>query len=416
MSVILSHPTGNANVRAVLTALENSQNLDSFWTSVAIPSQISNWNLLGRSLRRELGRRTFNETPYYNIRTNPTRELVRLARPLFSHKVFTRHETGWASVHQIYQTMDKSVSKYITQASEEKFGAVYAYEDVAELTFKSAKKKQAKCIYDLPIAYWRSLHELMKEEAELHPEWLATMPALLDSEEKLNRKDQEISLADHIIVPSTFVKNSIEANYGDNMPITVIPFGAPSPSLFPPSQRLPEDPIKIMFVGHIGQRKGIAYLIAALKLLEVPWSLTLAGSVPKNAPRILFDLLSDERCNWLGHLPHATLLEEMSKAHVFVFPSIAEGLAMVMYEAMSAGLPLIATPNSGAPDIIKNGQEGFIVPIRDPFAICEKIHHFYYNEAERQTMSANALATAARSGWDDYSSKIGNFISEVLVK
>src|SRR5690606_39238450 len=72
--------------------------------------------------------------------------------------------------------------------------------------------------------------------------------------------------------------------------------------------------------------------------------------------------------------PHEEVLKLMKSCDVFCLPSIVEGRALVMQEAMSQGLPLIITPNTGGEDLIKNGETGFLVPIRSPEVIAEKIN------------------------------------------
>src|SRR5690606_6080171 len=122
------------------------------------------------------------------------------------------------------------------------------------------------------------------EEAELHPSWAPTMEGLIDSAEKLERKDEEISLADSISVASSFTRRSLEEHFGSGLPITVAPYGAPPPLVTEPNRRGPGEPIRVLYAGHLAQRKGIAYLIAALQRLDVPWRLTLAGPRPVLAP------------------------------------------------------------------------------------------------------------------------------------
>jgi glycosyltransferase involved in cell wall biosynthesis len=181
-----------------------------------------------------------------------------------------------------------------------------------------------------------------------------------------------------------------------------------------PSRRAGNDPLQLFYAGHLAQRKGIAYLIEALHRLDVPWRLTLAGSAPERMPDPLRTFLTDPRCRWLGQLPQPALLKEMTQAHVFVFPSIVEGFGMVLFEAMAAGLPVITTPNTAAPDIMTDGREGYIVPIRDPDAIAARLAGMYADEAARQGMAEAALTRAAASSWRLYEDGISDVLDEVV--
>jgi glycosyltransferase involved in cell wall biosynthesis len=240
------------------------------------------------------------------------------------------------------------------------------------------------------------------------------MEGITDSAQKRQRKDDEIGLAERVVVASSFTRQSLEAHFGTELPIVVTPYGSPAPMVDRPAERAPGEPLRLLYAGHLSQRKGIAYLIAALARLEVPWRLTLAGPRPAAAPAELDAFLGDPRCTWLGAVPHRTLLEAMTQAHVFVFPSIVEGFGLVLTEAMAAGLPLVTTPHTGAPDIITDGEEGYILPIRDIDAIAATLTRLHEDEMLRRQMATAALANAARSGWERYEARIATLLEEAL--
>jgi glycosyltransferase involved in cell wall biosynthesis len=414
MPVLVSHPTGNANVRAVLRALGAGGRLDSFWTALALPPHWVGAPFLGEGARRELGRRAFPEVPWARTRVRPVREFVRLGAARLGWSWPTRHETGWASVDRVYRQLDRAVAAHLAGPAARAVQAVYAYEDGALATFKAARSRGIRRIYDLPTVHWRTLRRLLQEEATLHPVWAPTMQGLIDSSDKLARKDEEIALADNIVVASAFTRKSLDDHFGANPAIEVAAYGAPAPLVERPNPRGASEPLQLLYAGHLTQPKGLAYLIAALRRLDVPWRLTMAGPRPAHVPAELATLLADARCTWLGHLPHRTLLETMTRAHVFVFPSIVEGFGMVLHEAMAAALPVVTTPHTAGPDIMTDGREGFIVPIRDPDAIAERLTLLYEDEARRQQMAAAALARAARSGWETYEARIAQLIETVL--
>jgi glycosyltransferase involved in cell wall biosynthesis len=412
MAVVVSHPTGNANLRAVLRALHSR--LDSFWTALALPPHWINAPFLSERARRELGRRTFPEVPWAKTRVAPMREIARIGAGRLGLRQPTRHEYGWASIDQVYRRLDRQVATYVSGPDAYGLRAVYAYEDGARDTFRAARSRGLSCIYDLPIAHWRTLRRLLDEEAALQPAWAPTMEGLIDSCEKLARKDEELELADEVIVPSTFTRESLKGQIDDHKSVTVAQFGAPRPIVTKPAQRSESEPLHVLYAGHLSQRKGFAYLIAAMSKLHIPWRLSVAGHRPANAPPQLDAFLQDTRCRWLGHVPHSTLLEAMGGAHVLVLPSIVEGSAMVQREAMSAGLPLITTANAGGADIIVDGREGFIVPIRNPDAIAQRLTLLYEDETKREEIAVAALACAARSGWEAYEAQIARLIEAVL--
>jgi glycosyltransferase involved in cell wall biosynthesis len=113
--------------------------------------------------------------------------------------------------------------------------------------------------------------------------------------------------------------------------------------------------------------------------------------------------------------PHFLLNQYYSGASVFVFPSLVEGFALVLLEAMSCGIPVIATPNTAGPDILSDGVEGFIIPIRDVEALKEKLEWCYCHPQELAEMGRAARRKAEQLNWGLYRQKLASRIQEILV-
>ncbi len=409
MNVLVSHPTGNANVRAVLRGLSRADLLGEFWTTVGLPAALTGTPWLPQQTRRRLRQRSFPEAAWASTHMRPFRETMRLFARRLKLDSLTRHETGWASVDAVYHALDRSVARRLLRPGCG-VTAAYAYEDGARETFLAAKETGRHCIYDLPIAHWRLLRRLLEEEAERLPAWAPTMEGLRDSAAKHEHKDAEIELADHVIVASSFTRDSLRESFSD-LKVYITPYGCPPPAASSPARRSEEEPIKLLFAGHLTQRKGVADLIAALELLEIDWRITMAGPRPSRAPRALDEFLADSRCNWLGVVPHATLLEHMAQAHVFVFPSIVEGFGMVITEALAAGLPVVTTPNTAGPDVLSEGVDGFVVPIRNPEALADRITRLAQDELQRQAMANAAREKARQVSWQCYEAQIADLVT-----
>jgi glycosyltransferase involved in cell wall biosynthesis len=99
---------------------------------------------------------------------------------------------------------------------------------------------------------------------------------------------------------------------------------------------------------------------------------------------------------------------------VFVFPSLVEGFGLVLLEAMACGIPIITTPNTGGPDIIIDGIEGFIIPIRDVEALKVKIAWCYSHPQELAKMGIAARKKAEQLTWERYRQKLAMIIKEKL--
>ena len=138
-----------------------------------------------------------------------------------------KHENGFFCIDKVYKNHDKWVADNLVKAQKEGITGVYGYEDGSLATFTKAKQLGIKCYYDLPIGYWKSARLLMQKEFEINPDWSSTLSGFNDSPEKLNKKDQELALADVIFVASSFTKKTLEEYSGKLQKIKVIHYGFP---------------------------------------------------------------------------------------------------------------------------------------------------------------------------------------------
>jgi glycosyltransferase involved in cell wall biosynthesis len=407
--ILLTHPTGNANVRTLLAALEQVGELELFYTTVAVEESAWYIHLLPHFLKKEFLRRTYN-LPKSKTATRPLRELVRLGASKLNLTFLTAHETGWASVDSIYRALDRQVALQLTGNLKNcHISAVYCYEDAAINTFRAAKKLGWQCFYDLPIAYWETSQHLLREEAERLPEWEPTLVGTRDSQAKLARKTEELNLADVVICPSKFVYNSLPKTAHQTKRSIVAEFGSPNIKVQTQKSRNRDSaPLRLLFVGSMTQRKGLADLFAAMKLLKrVDVELIVMGSIlsPMEFYRAQFPNFTYEPTR-----PHQAVLQLMQSCDVLVLPSIVEGRALVMQEAMSCGLPLIITPNTGGEDLIDEGKTGFLVPIRSPEKIAEKIAWFADHRESISEMNDLVQKKAAQITWHNYCQNILNVV------
>lgn len=415
MSVWLVHPTGNQSFRAVLRALESARVEPWLFTTVAFnPVYQEMWSKISPALGAELARRTFPEIPFSRIRQFPTREVIRQVAARLRLSALIRHETGLASTDRVYRGLDQAVAAKL-HCSQKRPRAVYCYEDGALLTFEEASRCGVRRLYELPTTYWRWSRRLFEEEKERRARWSPTLDGLRDSREKLERKDRELSEADLVVVPSSFVAESLALAPRQPKRIAVIPYGCAPPSDAPISQRRPDEPLRVLYAGKLSQAKGLADLFEALDRLTVPHLLTLAGPCPWPDCEPLRRALARPGRKWVGAVPHPVLMRLMREHHVLVFPSLLEGFGLVLTEAMANGLPFIATPHTAAPKLLStNGGEGFVVPIRDPDAIAERLTFLYENEEERRAMAEAAKRRAVEMSWRNFEDRIAALVRQFV--
>jgi glycosyltransferase involved in cell wall biosynthesis len=408
MKILFSHPTGNANVRAVARGLVLKDLLYSFHTSIAaFPGNI--YHKIGSyPPLSEFRRRSFDSVLQPYTQLYPWGELGRALATKLGLKNVLEHERGKFSVDQNYRAFDRHVASGLGAAAGGGATGVYAYEDGALETFTEAKKLGLLCIYDLPIAYWETGRKLMLEEALRLPEWAPTLGGgIKDSAAKLERKRKELELADVVVGPGSFVMNSLP-DWAKHKKQIFSPFGSPAldgNTLF--NLDLKKDlnrPLRVLFVGSMGQRKGLGDLFAAMHLLNNPnIELVVLGSLM--APITFYKEQYADFSHESGR-SHNEVLALMRTCDVFCLPSIVEGRALVMQEAMSQGLPLIITPNTGGEDLIIEGETGFLIPIRSPEAIANKINWFLENRLQIVEMGIKAQEHAAQYTWDNYAETI----------
>lgn len=391
--ILFAHPFGNANVRAVLNALQEANQLARFLTTVGYTKRAPLLSLLPKSA----GRRSY-DLPPDKIKAYPAREMIRLLAGALRLPV--RHEYGWASIDQVWRGLDEKAARYLcANKQQEQIGAVYAYEDCALRLFTAAQALGVRRIYDLPIAYYETAQRILREEAERYPDWEPTLGGTRDSEEKLARKKRELELAELVVCPSNFVMESVPVG----KKCVLAPFGSPTHTTSE-NHRTHGSRLRVLFAGALTQRKGLADLFAAMKLLDsTNVELVVMGS--------LLRPLSWYRAQLPGFRyepprPHAEVLRLMRTCDVFVLPSLVEGRALVQQEAMASGLPLIATRNAGGDDLIEEGETGFLVPIRSPEALAEKINWCAGHRERICGMGIAAQKRAAQLSWRGYGDTI----------
>jgi glycosyltransferase involved in cell wall biosynthesis len=286
-----------------------------------------------------------------------------------------------AQASQIFVSGGKEFCQRILKHGLGKANAIYGFNSACLELFEYAKHKGIRCILDQTLADYSLVHQLLLEEEERWQDWSLTPFTVSKADLALmQREHREQDLADNIICGSNFVKDSLVARGVDANKITVVPLGRlkdADPIESKPTTQTPQergDGLRILFIGSVGLRKGIPYLLEALRLIKgkIPFTCQIAGAIEIKPERM--NEYSDV-CNFLGRIPRSQVKDLYQWADVFVLPSICEGSAMVTYEAMSAGLPIITTYNSGS--IVRDGIDGFIVPSRNLEAIADKIVNIY---------------------------------------
>ena len=242
--------------------------------------------------------------------------------------------------------------------------------------------------------------QLFVEEMQLNPkskntllqEYEFSLPEL-----QLEKLSNEVNLATHFICASSITKKSLASKGISEDNIKVIPYGVDT-TKFTFSERKQSDVFKVIFIGSLNQRKGITYLLDALaQMNNVEITIVTRG---------IYDESLIHNYTFPIHVvidvPHDKLQEELHKANCFVLPSILEGFGQVILEAMATGIPIIATENTAAIDIVEKGKEGFVTKIRDVQAIKDNLEILQNDFSLVQTMGKAAYEKAKIYTWKKF--------------
>ena len=407
--ILFTHPTLNANAKALINGLFKNKILYKLYTCIAVfPGQFL-YKLGDNPKLKDLKRRSLDKTWQPYTRSKSFFEFGRLLASKLHLEYLVKHEKGFFCIDKVYQKHDKWVANNLVKAKKEGITGVYAYEDGALATFTKAKQLGISCIYDLPIGYWKSARLLMQKEFDINPEWSTTLTGFSDSQTKLDKKDKELALADVIFVASSFTKKTLEEYPGKLPEIKVIPYGFPEVHNKKIYQPLANRKLKVLFIGGLSQRKGLSYLFEALEGLQSKIELTVVGH--KSVPNCKALNLALEQHIWIPSLSHDQVLACMREHDVFVFPSLFEGFGMVITEAMSQGVPVITTDRTAGPDVIEDGVDGWIVPAGSAIAIKEVLHRILEKPELLEQFGLTAQTKAKNRPWSVYGQEMAEALS-----
>ncbi|HEA31094.1 MAG TPA: glycosyltransferase [Leeuwenhoekiella sp.] len=408
MNLLFQHPLGNANVRAALQGIRRNGALQSFHTTVACFKGSTLDKLANVAPFSELKKREYDSNLELITNSYPIYEISRIISEKIGLNKFVEHEKGVFSVDSVYQNLDRRATSYLKK-NKHKIDAIYAYEDGAEFCFGEAKMSGISCFYDLPIGYWRTALKLLEPEQQRWPEWASTLSGFQDSNQKLKRKDRELKLADHIFVASSFTAKSLQDYPGQLPKIEVIPYGFPKP-VEKRTYYKTNGKLKLLFVGGLSQRKGIADIFAAVEHLQPHVSLTVVGRKSTQDCKAMNEALSKH--TWIPALPHHEILELMRAHDVLLFPSLFEGFGLVITEAMSQGTPVITTDRTAGPDLIDHGDNGWLIEAGSTEKLKNSIEYLLDNRTEVVAAGKAAMESARKRPWEVY----GNELAEAILK
>jgi glycosyltransferase involved in cell wall biosynthesis len=276
-------------------------------------------------------------------------------------------------------------------------------------SLEEAKRIGAKAIVERPAPHPAARRRLLQEEYVrwgvpfprdgVHP-WMKRIDHEFRDEVVA---PGEFELADRIIVQSEYSLVSFVEEGFSRERLVVLP-RAVDLGVYAPGPARDGSVFRVLFVGMVCLRKGFLDLARAWKELALPGGeLWVVGQVHDEIVPLLGPYRDDPTIRFIGHAKGGAA-HYYAHADAFVLPSIVEGSAKTTYEAMSAALPVITTLNAGS--VVRDDVDGFIVPIRDPYTIRDKLLFLYENRSRAKEMGASGRNRVGEFSWEAYENRL----------
>lgn len=268
--------------------------------------------------------------------------------------------------------------------------------------------RQSKKMGKITIVERGSSH-ILYQDAILKEEYAKFGKVFSINKRVIEKELKEYQEADYISIPSNFVKNSfiemgvLESKlllnpYGVNLDNFGIEIDAGSR----------KNSFKLLYLGNLSFRKGIPYLFEALKSLNNSCQNIEVHFIGSISEDFIEYFNSNKETDWIfhGHIPNHKLKDKLLEFDLAIHPSLEEGLSMVLAQLLASGIPVIASTNTGGLEFIKDGINGFIVPIRDSEAIKNKIELLYSDSKLLNNIKTNARISVKNGfTWNDYGNR-----------
>lgn len=233
---------------------------------------------------------------------------------------------------------------------------------------------------------------------------------------------EELELADYIFATTEHTAQTYVARGFPREKVFVVPYGVAQEQDGysglegdDKSNYSDADVFRILFVGHVDPRKGLHYLLKAFSSLKLPNSeLIVVGGYEDNS--WLGSDADYEHVRFIGNVPRVDLKFYYRCSSIFVLPSIVDSFGLVVSEAMAMGLPVVVSENVGAKEIVRNGKDGFVVPIRNVDALQEKILWLYEHPEERKLMGQQSRLRVQEFTWERYRERVQDVYWGILHK
>ncbi len=415
---MMAHPGTGVFIQQTARAFFEEEMLDSFLTTFidhpdfALSRALKHWlGIFYPSIHAEFSRRSLKEIPFSKCKTYPYPEMVRTLASKFGAP------SNW--VDAIWEWAELSFDRWAARQIRPGLDAIYTYEHAALETLRTAKQMGKVCFYEQPSSHYTFFQDVLMRElaGDALPSKEQVQLYLGEKSKKRNRRRaEEIQLADYVVCNSAQVEKTLTRAGVPEKKILRVSLGFPEVDTGISSGKTAPAGKKIVFLsaGTQSVRKGSHLLYRAwthLNLSPDTAELWIIGKM--DLPHSLSEGLPGTVKKWPS-IPRDELLEKYKEASVFLLPSLEDGFGMVATEAMSRGVPVIATDAVGMSDFIRYGVNGWIVPAGDENALAGQMKWCVENRGLLPSFSQAVLETASKWQWADYRKAIARAVSEKI--
>jgi glycosyltransferase involved in cell wall biosynthesis len=313
----------------------------------------------------------------------------------FALKIFSRNPQFVNNFFDIW------VSRKIQKLDADWF---IGWSSMSENSIKVAKSKGIKTILERGSTHILFQNNILQQEYKIRGRYFEI------DKKTISKEIIEYSIVDLIAVPSRFVKKTFLDNGVDANKIFVNQFGASKYFFFDKSNT--NFNFRVLYLGTFSIRKGAYYLYEAIKnIKQLNIEFWFIGKVEQEVVFLFNELKNMDNVTFFGHINHYDLNSLINQCSVAIHPSIEEGQSMVINQVMQCGVPYIATPNSGAEEVIINEFNGIIIPAMSSSSISGAIVNLYSKPLLLKRLSSNIMQTTIKEiTWESYAKRYINIL------
>jgi glycosyltransferase involved in cell wall biosynthesis len=365
------------------------------------------------------------------LKTHPWREVIRLAHGKLDPDEIRRDAVfhwalygfdRWVASTILKRKLEKNGNRSRLglrlrneQERSSKLGLVYGYETMCLETFRAAKKSGVKTVLDLPSPEHDYVENLLWREYEKFPALLTPARRRFRElqAERTARRHEEFRLADLVVANSSLTARTWAAAGLDGKKIVTVPLAGPEPDpRGPEGGTRGRGALKMVWAGTFSVRKGAHLLVEAWR----GWKgrggveLDVYGSVSLPEGVKIRDL---EGVRFHGPVPRERVLAAFREADLLVFPTLCDGFGLVVAEALAQGLPVLTTREAGAADLIREGENGFLMEAASVEVLRGKLEEIRGQKQRLIEMCPACLRTAQGNSRAKYQAHIRKVVSEI---